>query len=111
MSVRSKKHILLFVLWASLVSASTLVPQPSGAPALISSAMALPQSTERWRQVADLKGAFIKAFFSHGDYLFAGGFNGVFRSTDQGQSWKRINSPGAKVATNSLSERTTASLS
>jgi photosystem II stability/assembly factor-like uncharacterized protein len=86
MFLRSKKSLLSFTLCASLIS----------------STMALPQSTEQWRRVAGLEGASIKAFFSHGDYLFAEGYNGVFRSTDQGQSWKRVNLPGTNPAITSF---------
>src|SRR5262245_4305887 len=37
MSARSKKHLLFFVLWASLVSAATLVPQPADGQQVASS--------------------------------------------------------------------------
>jgi len=79
MFVSSKKSLLSFVLCASLVSAST----------------AFPQSAEQWRRLPGPKpeGASINALFSHGDYLFAGTSKGIFRSTDQGQSWKGVNLP------------------
>ena len=35
----------------------------------------------------------LNALFSHGDDLFAGGYNDVFRSTDKGQSWKSVKFP------------------
>src|SRR5262245_61537547 len=75
MSVSSKKSLLSFTLCASLLSAAT----------------ALPQSAEQWRRLTGPEGASVKALFSHGDYLFAGTSNGLFRSTDQGQSWKSVN--------------------
>jgi photosystem II stability/assembly factor-like uncharacterized protein len=77
MSVRSKKRLLSFVLCASLVPAVTPVSQ----------------SDEQWRRLPgpSPEGASIEALFSHGDYLFAGGYNCIFRSTDQGQSWKSVN--------------------
>src|SRR5882672_5331672 len=75
MFVRSKKSLLSFTLCASLVSATTV----------------LPHSAEQWRRLPGPEGASIEALFSHGDYLFAGGYKGVFRSTDQGQSWKSVN--------------------
>ncbi len=75
MFVRSKKRLLSFTLCVSLVSATTV----------------LPQSAERWRRLTGPEGASIDVLFSHGDYLFAGTNNGVFRSTDQGQSWKSVN--------------------
>jgi photosystem II stability/assembly factor-like uncharacterized protein len=75
MSVRSKKSLLSFVLCASLVSAATPVSQ----------------SAEQWRRLTGPDGSSIEALFSHGDSLFAGGYNAIFRSTDQGQSWKSVN--------------------
>ena len=77
MFVRSKKSLLFFALCASLGSASTVFSQ----------------SAEQWRRLPgpSPEGASINALFSHGDYLFAGGNDGVFRSTDQGQSWKSVN--------------------
>ncbi|MBO0725708.1 MAG: hypothetical protein J2P52_08930, partial [Blastocatellia bacterium] len=75
MPVRSKKSLLSFTLCASLLSAATV----------------LPQSAEQWRQLPGPEGASVRVLFSHGDYLFAGTSNGVFRSTDQGQSWKSVN--------------------
>jgi len=79
MSVISKKHLLSFLLCGSLVPAASVFSQ----------------SAEQWRQLPgpSPEGASIKALFSHGEYLFAGGHNDVFRSTDQGQSWKRVNLP------------------
>jgi photosystem II stability/assembly factor-like uncharacterized protein len=74
MFVSSKKSLLSFVLCASLVSAST----------------AFPQSAEQWRRLPGPDGASIQVLFSHGDYLFAGGYQCIFRSTDQGQSWKKV---------------------
>jgi photosystem II stability/assembly factor-like uncharacterized protein len=77
MSVRSKKRLLTFVLCVSLVSSATPVSR----------------SAEQWRRLPgpNPEGASIEALFSHGDYLFAAGHNSVFRSTDQGQSWKSVN--------------------
>jgi photosystem II stability/assembly factor-like uncharacterized protein len=77
MFIRSKKSLLSFVLCASLGSASTVFSQ----------------STEQWRRLTgpSPEGASIDVLFSHGDYLFAGGYNDIFRSTDQGQTWKRVN--------------------
>src|SRR5262245_58891097 len=37
MSARSKKHLLFFALWAALVSAATLVPQPADGQQVASS--------------------------------------------------------------------------
>ena len=71
----SKKRLLFFALCASLVSAAKSVSQ----------------SAEQWRRLPAPEGASVKALFSNGDYLFAGTNNGVFRSTDQGQSWKSVN--------------------
>jgi len=77
MFIRTKKILLSFVLCASLGSAST----------------AFSQTAEQWRRLTgpSAEGASIDVLFSHGDYLFAGGYNCIFRSTDQGQSWKSIN--------------------
>src|SRR5215475_13273123 len=77
MFVSSKKSLLSFVFCSSLVLAST----------------AYQQSAEQWRRLPgpDTEGIPINALFSNGDYLFAGGYDGVFRSTDQGQRWKRVN--------------------
>jgi len=51
------------------------------------------QSAEQWRRLPgpSLEGESIDVLFSHGDYLFAGGYNCIFRSTDQGQNWKSVN--------------------
>jgi photosystem II stability/assembly factor-like uncharacterized protein len=75
----SKKRLLFFALCASLVSASTVFSQ----------------SAEQWRRLPgpNPEGASIEVIFSHGDSIFAGGHDGVFRSTDQGQSWKSVNLP------------------
>jgi photosystem II stability/assembly factor-like uncharacterized protein len=75
MFVMSKKSLFSFVLCASLVSAATPVSQ----------------SAEQWRRLQGPGGASINVLFSHGDYLFAGGYNCIFRSTDQGQSWESAN--------------------
>jgi photosystem II stability/assembly factor-like uncharacterized protein len=79
MSVISKKHLLSFLLCWSLVPAASVFSQ----------------SAEQWRQLRgpSPEGASIDALFSHGDYLFAAGHNDIFRSTDQGQSWKSVNLP------------------
>jgi photosystem II stability/assembly factor-like uncharacterized protein len=75
MFVRSKKSLLPLVLCALLVSAATPVSR----------------SAEQWRRLPGPVGASFKALFSRGDYLFAGGDDELFRSTDQGQSWKSVN--------------------
>jgi len=75
LSVRLKNSLLSFVFCASLVSAATPVSK----------------SAEQWRRLQGPDGASIEVLFSHGDYLFAGGYDAVFRSTDQGQSWAMVN--------------------
>ncbi len=75
MFVKSKKSLLSFVFCALLVSAAT----PDS------------RSAEQWRRLQGPDGTSIDVLFSHGDYLFAGGYNCIFRSTDQGQSWKSAN--------------------
>jgi photosystem II stability/assembly factor-like uncharacterized protein len=75
MSVISKKHLLTFMLCGWLVSGATPVSR----------------SAEQWRLLPGPEGASVKALFSHGAYLFAGTSKGIFRSTDQGQSWTKLN--------------------
>jgi photosystem II stability/assembly factor-like uncharacterized protein len=79
MTVRSKKNLLSLALCVSLFPASTPVSQ----------------AAEQWRRLPGPGGASIDALFSHGDYLFAGGDTGIYRSTDQGQSWKSVNLRGS----------------
>jgi len=58
---------------------------------LVPAATSDSQSTEQWRRLTSPEGDSIKVLFSHGDSLFAGGHNVIYRSIDQGQSWESVN--------------------
>lgn len=55
------------------------------------SSVALP-SEVRWTQTSGPGGGRVQAMLAHGQFVFAGTYDGdVYRSSDQGQSWQRLN--------------------
>ncbi len=70
----------------------TFTVSDNGAPALSDSVSVALTVLGRWTATGTIEGGEVRTFFSNGANLFAGaGGGGVFRSTDQGQSWRASN--------------------